>query len=192
MMDMFASTWLPCWSITTSVYIYSPSGKTTRPTTDRTREFLFSYLGDVIDNAILLDLFAGTGSVGIEALSRNAAKVIFVDNSYKACELIKRNLNKIREPSPVFVQTEKAFLNQAIKQKLQFDIIFCDPPYNYRHFFDLLQTIDLGRLLKENGSVIYESGSKEQTVIHDAYKIVKEKILGDTKITIYQLHETDK
>jgi len=72
--------------------LFVPSGNKIRPTTDRTREFLFSYLGDMIKDAYLLDLFAGSGSVGIEALSRNAAQVIFVDNSHRACEFIKKNL----------------------------------------------------------------------------------------------------
>jgi len=172
--------------------LFAPTGNKIRPTTDRTREFLFSYLGDSIDNAILLDLFAGTGSVGIEALSRNAAKVIFVDNSYRACELIKKNLNKIGHVSPVYVKSENAFLSQAIKQQLHFDFIFCDPPYNYRHFHDLLETVRRGDLLTQNGSVIYESGTKEKAVQHEAFKIIKEKVLGDTKITIYQSDDTEK
>ncbi len=171
--------------------LFAPAGKNIRPTTDRTKEFLFSYLGDKIRNTYFLDLFAGTGGVGIEALSRNAAQVVFVDNSYKACEYIKKNLGKVGESSPVYVQSEKGFLLQARKQQLKFDFIFCDPPYNYRLFYDLLQSISQGGILQENGSVIYESGTKEQTIQHEAFKIIKEKIFGDTKITIYQLNETE-
>ncbi|MBN2411598.1 16S rRNA (guanine(966)-N(2))-methyltransferase RsmD [candidate division KSB1 bacterium] len=171
--------------------LFAPTGKNIRPTTDRTKEFLFSYLGDRIKNAYFLDLFAGTGGVGIEALSRNAAQVIFVDSSYRACEFIRKNLDKVGERSPVYFKSEKVFLLQAIKQQLQFDFIFCDPPYSYRYFYDLLQSVRQGSLLKENGSVIYESGAKEKTILHEAFKIIKEKILGDTKITIYQLNETE-
>jgi len=167
--------------------LFTPKGKEIRPSTDRTREFLFSYLGDSIKDAYLLDLFAGSGSVGLEALSRNAAKVIFVDKSPRSCELIQKNLQKLGEVSPVYFKSEKSFIIQAIKQQLQFNFIFCDPPYNYQHFSELLQQIKEGALLREKGLVIYESSTRKKTVYHSEYKIVKEKNLGDTKIIIYKI-----
>ncbi|MBU1651819.1 16S rRNA (guanine(966)-N(2))-methyltransferase RsmD, partial [bacterium] len=101
--------------------------KGTRPTTDRVKEALFSILGSM-QGLSILDLYAGSGSLGIEALSRGAVSVAFVETSRQALRILAGNLPEPDEPAIEFIQQDVfEFLNQTIHS---FDIIFCDPPYN--------------------------------------------------------------
>ncbi|HPG39159.1 MAG TPA: 16S rRNA (guanine(966)-N(2))-methyltransferase RsmD [bacterium] len=169
--------------------LFSPKGKDIRPSADRTREFLFSWLGDRVVNCSFLDLFAGTGSVGIEALSRNARQVIFVDNSQTACDLVKRNLQKINASAEVLLKNEKVYLRQAAVRNLLFDIIFADPPYHYQDFFELLDLIIQGNLLSNTGLVLFETAKRDMNTNHPGFSIIKEKIMGDNKILVYERNE---
>ena len=110
--------------------IYMPKGAGIRPTSNKVREALFNILGDKVPGAAVLDLFAGSGSLGLEALSRGAAKAVFIDNNTRCISTIKRNLEKLRAPSGVKI-TQLNVL-QGIKKmsdREKFDLIFLDPPY---------------------------------------------------------------
>ncbi len=164
--------------------LFTPKDQWIRPTTDRTREFLFSYLNDKINQAHVLDLFAGTGSFGIEALSRHAASVVFVDQSNVACELVQKNLDKVRAQAKVYRKNAKAFLLQEHAIQQQYDIVFCDPPYRFEYKQKLLQLILDQNVLTPEGLVIYESDAKEDVPVPDGMIVIKEKKMGTTKITV--------
>jgi 16S rRNA (guanine966-N2)-methyltransferase len=142
-----------------------PNERAIRPTSDKAREALFSILGRVVDGAKVLDLFAGTGALGLEAFSRGAASVIFVDVDRKARELILRNISRLFSHSShsekLQVVTEDLTGN-LWPNNLQrfapegFDLIFADPPYGQDLSLATLVTLDKSALLSENGMLVLE------------------------------------
>jgi 16S rRNA (guanine(966)-N(2))-methyltransferase RsmD len=107
-------------------------GKGTRPTDSRSREMLFNILGERVPNAMFIDLYAGTGSVGLEALSRGAQFCVFIEQNAVACKVIKENLRLLGfgERAQVWNTTIKAALKRLVEDEKRFDIIFADPPFN--------------------------------------------------------------
>ncbi|MBA4538809.1 16S rRNA (guanine(966)-N(2))-methyltransferase RsmD [Bacillus aquiflavi] len=133
-------------------------GKQTRPTTDKVKEAIFNMIGPYFDGGLGLDLFAGSGSLGIEALSRGLDKVIFVDRDMKAFQVIKHNIVSCRltEQSEIYRNDSERALKALIKRGLVFDYIFLDPPYKKQKLQLLIETIEKGRLLKEHGVIVCE------------------------------------
>lgn len=170
--------------------LFSPKSLLIRPTSDRVREFVFSWIGPDILGKTVLDLFAGTGAFGLEAISRGAVGPVFVDLSSTSIDLVKRNSDKIGVVANVFRMRADKYLKLAFEQQQKFDIIFCDPPYNIKDaeiHLKLIHSLEL--LEKKNGLLIFESTSRKSTLVIEGLKVVKEKILGDTKITIYKNYE---
>jgi 16S rRNA (guanine(966)-N(2))-methyltransferase RsmD len=165
--------------------LLSPKGNWMRPTSDRVRESIFSALGTRLEAAKVLDLFAGTGSFGIEALSRGAARAIFVDVSTRAVDLIAKNASRVGVSPDVYKVSAAKFLHIAARQKLVFDIIYCDPPYRYDRLDALLETIDRCRCLKDGGLVICECAVRSDPPVTDIYQRIWEKVAGDTRILFY-------
>ena len=125
-----------------------------------------------INGATFLDLFSGTGSIGIEALSRGAKKVVFVDGSRESASIIKNNLLKLKESAVVEVISAETYL---LKSNEKFDYIFLDPPYNYKEADNLFRIISDRNLLNEGGVIIYEHAndydfSSEYYEIYDTRK----------------------
>src|ERR1700729_1479025 len=108
--------------------LVAPRGRATRPTADRVREALFSILGDV-QHARVLDLFAGSGALAIEALSRGAEEAVLVDSAASAIAAIRRNLQALGLQADVHRQTAARFLQRAQVDARQYDLVFLDPPY---------------------------------------------------------------
>ena len=135
-------------------------GSTTRPTTDKVKESLFNMIGPYFDGGLGLDLFAGSGSLGIEALSRGLHKVIFVDRNIKACQTVKENIQscQLDKRYELFRNDAKRALQAIIKRGLTFNIIFLDPPYKQQHLTAFLELIDKENLVVDNGFVICEYG----------------------------------
>ena len=164
--------------------IFAPKGKTIRPTIDRVRESLFNILQPIIFEAKVLDLFAGTGAFGIEALSRGAKHVTFVDHWLPAINSIKRNLNetKLDAFASIYYQDSICFLKKNINR---YDIIFVDPPYNTDLALAVLNYL-LDKLTS-NGIVVVETCKRarmpEQLEILFQYRKV---IYGDTAIWFYK------
>ncbi|EIJ79461.1 methyltransferase [Bacillus methanolicus MGA3] len=106
-------------------------GSSTRPTTDKVKEAIFNMIGPYFDGGLGLDLFAGSGGLGIEALSRGLSKVIFVDKDKKAIQIIHENIKTcgLMEQSEVYLNSAERALKAIIKRGLVFDFIFLDPPY---------------------------------------------------------------
>lgn len=157
-----------------------------RPATDKVKETIFNILQSRLDlrNKNVLDLFAGTGSLAIEAISRGATNVTFVDNSPKVCNLIKENLEmlKIEEMCKVICSDALKFIQ---KSDSKYDLIFADPPYEYPFINEIPKKIFSYDLLKQDGFLIIEHSKKtifEQT---DIFKIKIQKKFGNTVVTFF-------
>jgi 16S rRNA (guanine966-N2)-methyltransferase len=133
-------------------------GSSTRPTTDKVKEAIFNIIGPYFDGGIGLDLFAGSGGLGIEALSRGAEKVIFVDRDRKAVQTIHENINtcEFEEKAEVYRNDSDRALKAILKRDLAFDLIFLDPPYMKQQLIKLLEVIDSGNLLANGGTILCE------------------------------------
>lgn len=136
-------------------------GDSTRPTRDMVKEALFSILMNEIPNSRFLDLFAGSGAIGIEALSRGADFCMFIDANSKCIKVIKENIEKAKfsEITEVYNTDYKNALNK-IKQN-EFDIIYVDPPYNKNMGIDAINIISERDILKENGIIVLETDTNE-------------------------------
>ena len=170
----------------------SPPSLDVRPTSDRLRETLFNILAPRIQNTRFLDLCAGSGAVGIEALSREAAHATFVDRSRKMCGLIEANLDLCRVPEEQteIYNTEAAdFLHQALTRKIgPWDIIFFDPPYkeNYLRVLEFLAS-NLDKLLAPDGIVVVEHYHKNQ-LPKSVGKLEQTRVLkqGDSALSFFK------
>ncbi|CDA15935.1 MAG: 16S rRNA (guanine(966)-N(2))-methyltransferase RsmD [Clostridia bacterium] len=137
----------------------------TRPTLDRVKESLFNILQkDIDETTTVLDLFAGSGSIGIEFISRGCKKAYLCDKSHDSITIIKKNLQKTRftESAIVINKDYKACLEKLREEDIKFDIIFLDPPYDANISIDAVKTILCLKLLKENGKIIIETDQKER------------------------------
>ncbi|KON89211.1 DNA methyltransferase [Sporosarcina globispora] len=136
-------------------------GSSTRPTTDKVKEAIFNIIGPYFDGGLGLDLFAGSGGLGIEALSRGADKVIFVDRDGKAIQTIHENLRTCGFEGQVEVYRNDAdrAIKAILKRELVFDYIFLDPPYRKQQLLKLIQAIDENDLLSEQGTILCEHSS---------------------------------
>jgi 16S rRNA (guanine966-N2)-methyltransferase len=170
--------------------LFTPPNLSIRPTSDRVREFIFSCIGDNIVNAHVLDLFAGTGAIGLEAKSRGAQSVVFVDQSPQALALIRKNLKMVGLEAPLIKMSAERFL-RSIDTHVAFDFIFCDPPYDDRSFLDILDLIRDCQRLNPTGQVIYESSARAADVQAEGFTLVKNKTMGDSRITFYGLKSSE-
>jgi 16S rRNA (guanine966-N2)-methyltransferase len=160
-----------------------------RPTMDRVKAAIFSSLADRIPDAHVLDLFAGTGALGIEALSRGAASAVFVDQDAQSTLAIEKNLAKTKLDGRVRQQEVFRFLQQGGARE-KFDIIFADPPYDRtdsgESFTDkLLSTKQLGDLLEADGLFVLEKRPGEN-LPNTEWKIVRAKTYGTTEVLFLQ------
>ena len=156
-------------------------GRQTRPTSDRVREALFSSLGDAVRDANVLDLYAGSGALGIEALSRGAARATFVESSKEATEVIRRNLSDTRvggDSEVVNTTVEQFFDDPSV---LAFDLVFLDPPYVMGLPEDPLRLL-LSGYLSDDALVVVEVSSRIDAQAPAGYHIVSEKRYGDTTL----------
>ena len=154
----------------------------TRPMMSRAREGIFNSLQNDFNNSLVLDLFAGSGSLGIEALSRGASFVTFVDSSVDCKKIIDKNLSDIDQNFTVLVLSVRDYITQSEKK---FDIIFYDPPFSFlvNEVNSDLNTIQ--NLMGKNSKlIIHRHKSSEQFVYPEGLELYKEKKYGQSKITI--------
>lgn len=157
----------------------------TRPTMERVKESLFAMIQNQIAESIVLDLFSGSGNLGIEALSQGASQAYFVDKNKKAYQTISKNLAMIGlENNTVLNLDYQAALKFYDKENIKFDLIFLDPPYQTEYIKTSLKLIDDYQLLKENGKVIAESSDIDKIVFPKTFEIVKQKKYGDKWVAI--------
>jgi 16S rRNA (guanine966-N2)-methyltransferase len=163
--------------------LVAPRGRRTRPTPERVREALFSILGDV-EGLRVLDLFAGSGALGLEALSRGAAEVTFVDVARAAIDAILRNLAALEIHAEVRRQTAAGFLQQARAERREYDLVFLDPPYGEAVRLVTELSAALVPVLALGARVVVESDRRTQTAL-DPLSCLDERRYGDTLIRIY-------
>ncbi len=139
-------------------------GNDTRPTLDRVKEALFSIIQNDIPQTLVLDLFSGSGSLALEALSRGADKAIICDNSKKAIKIIEENIikTKMQEKTEVILSDYKSVLKSMKERKLSFDIVFLDPPYATDYDIYAIKWMLQEKLLRDNGIIIVETDSDEK------------------------------
>ena len=168
------------------VQLKTPNGDLTRPTADRVKEALFSIINFDIPGACVLDLFGGTGQLGIEALSRGAQRAVFVDAREDACGLIRENLKrtKLQEQASVVRSDYMTYLNRTADA---FDIIFLDPPYAEAYLENALNRITEIDILRSNGIIITERPLGKALLLEfDGYSRSKDYKYGNTLLTIYR------
>jgi len=167
-----------------------PQGSAVRPTSDKVREAVFNMLGQDLTGWTVLDLFAGTGAFGIDALSRGAARVVFVDHSKQAVEVIKRNMTLCG------FEEKASVLMADLRGDIDFgkfaggldsvDAAFLDPPYRSGLIPSVCSMLAACGMLKPKARIIAETARKESlTGLTRAFIPVQEKIYGDTKISIF-------
>lgn len=161
-----------------------------RPTSDRVKEALFSILGDLVIDCNFLDLFAGSGSVGIEAYSRGAKEVVFVDSHLSSIKILKKNLEKvgILNDTEVIHDDFAAAIEILSRRGRKFDIIFIDPPYGQGLSIEAARKIIKNNLLSKSGVIIIEHGAKE--IIPEEIDILekfKEKKYGNIFLSLYAI-----
>lgn len=169
----------------------APRGRNTRPTSDRVREALFSMLG-AIDEARVLDLFAGTGALGIEALSRGAASAVFVERDAAALDALRANLETLdlHEPRAEVRRADAlAALRTARERHETYDLVFVDPPYGDAQAWESRLPVALAPLVAPAGRVVVESDRRMPLELEgeDGFLGVElERHYGDTSITIHR------
>lgn len=159
-----------------------------RPTMDKIKESVFAIIQNEINNTICLDLFAGTGSLGIEAISNGAKKVYFVDDNNDAIKVIKNNIKEfnIEDKTIVIKNNYQQALSYFVKDKIKFNIIFLDPPYQKYIIDDILEYIKQNNLLFNNGQVICEFKNDKLKNKYGNLINIKEKQYKDKKVIIYK------
>lgn len=159
-----------------------------RPTSSKVREALFDILRNDTIDAIFLDLYAGTGTVGFEALSRGAGQVYFVEENKIRYSAIQDSINKIGLGDRAFAQKQQAsdFLKRASLSGLRFDIIFVDPPYASDEINRIFPLMDMSGVLKEGGCVIIEHSSRKVMPKENLLDLIKNYRYGDTTLTLYR------
>lgn len=161
-----------------------------RPTTDFVRQAIFSILGERVENARVLDLFAGSGAIGLEALSRGAASCVFVDEHRQACAVIGENLAKTRLDGGRAVKAEvTSFLK---RDAAIYDLIFADPPYwkhhgDKDHVGDLLKSALLAPRLAADGWLIAEISANQTSPTSEHFSLIDRREYGGSAILLYTL-----
>jgi 16S rRNA (guanine966-N2)-methyltransferase len=159
--------------------LVTPRGTTTRPTADRVREALFSMLGDP-SGARVLDLYAGSGALGIEALSRGAESVVFVERDPRAAAAIARNLASLGLDEPIVRRDVVRFLD---RREGTFDLVFCDPPYDWAPRLAGPLAEGLPAVTSESARIVTESDKRMPLEL--PFPLLAERTYGDTRIAIH-------
>ena len=166
--------------------IYAPKGRDTRPTSDRVRENVFNIVAPWVEGARVLDLYAGSGAMGLEALSRGAAGVVFVEADANAVRTIERNLDKLRLSGATVIRTEAMTgLAQEATAGRKYDLVLVDPPYAMTDFDTLARY--LPRVLADDGLAVLESAARTEPELAGLAVRTTRKY-GSTRVTVFE-HE---
>lgn len=163
--------------------LVAPPGTATRPTSDRVREALFGVLGSSVQGTRVLDLFAGSGALGLEALSRGAATAVFVDRSQRAITAIRANLEALGVDAHVHRMEAHAALRAALARREAYDLVFLDPPYRHAAGLGRKLSETLPPVLAPGARVVTESDRRDSLALD--LPISDERRYGDTVIRIH-------
>jgi 16S rRNA (guanine966-N2)-methyltransferase len=167
--------------------IAEPRGLRLRPTTGLVREAIFNIIGDKVEESSVLDLFAGTGALGIEALSRGAARAVFIDAEQSSCQAILQTLARAGFADSASVLRGR-LPNALSGIGEQFDIVFIDPPYDSDAAQPTL--VEVHAVLREDGLVVYEHGSRYNPAERPVgLRLLERRVYGDSAIALYALQE---
>ena len=172
------------------VMLYMPNSKYTRPLKDRAKESIFNLL--IHSNKIsfqfeeknILDLYSGSGSFGLEALSRKASKVYFVEKQIETIKVLEKNINKLNFKKKTIILKNDVFkiIESKFFHKKEFDLIFCDPPFKDPNVERLIVAIKNKNLLKKNGIIIFHRNKNTSEKFPSYFKIIEERLYGLSKI----------
>lgn len=165
-------------------HIFAPKGRSTRPTSDRAREAAFSLIGPV-KGATVLDLYAGSGAMGLEALSRGAASVVFVEADREACRTIDRNLDKLRLAGATVLckDTLRALAAEAAAGR-RYDLVLLDPPYGSFATMQTALATYLPAVLGDGGLLVVETGAREHPDVPLAERTSRR--YGSARLTLFE------
>ncbi len=166
--------------------LIAPEGLDTRPTTDRVKESVFNIINPYLPAENILDLFAGSGAMGIEALSRASRHGVFVEQNKEALSVIKKNLadTRLTDRAEIFQTDAFSYLNRTQKK---FDIIFLDPPYNKGLLTAAMGEIHKHSLLADNGIIVTESEYGGELPSGDGFDLIKTAKYGKTVISVFRI-----
>lgn len=168
------------------VLLKTPEGMLTRPTSDRVKEALFSIVNFDLPGSNVLDLFAGTGQLGIEALSRGAKHAVFVDAREDACKIVRENLRRTKLENEAKV-VRGDYLDYLRRCKEKYDIILLDPPYAEVFLENALKCITEIDILQSGGIIVTERPvEKELSLVFEGYTRSKDYKYGNTLLTLYR------
>ena len=170
--------------------LFLPKDRNTRPLKDIVKESIFNLIkhskkiNTQIENSLVLDLFSGTGSFGIECISRGARKVTFIEKNKSSSNILKENLNRlsIKEKALVISDRVENFLKNETMIKKKFDLIFLDPPFTENDFLDVLKTIKKGEIYKSKHLVVLHRERKTNDNFDNLINVINYKIYGRSKI----------
>lgn len=167
----------------------APKGLDTRPTADRQKENLFNLLTHFIPDSQFLDLFSGSGAIGIEALSRGAREAVLVEHASAALDAIRQNLNKtkLQERAEVMPLPVKRALEGLSAAQRRFDVIFMDPPYAGTMVSETITQLAQTGLLAEDGILAAEMPAQINVPLHEAFTVLKIRKYGHTQIVLYKV-----
>ncbi|WP_066893851.1 16S rRNA (guanine(966)-N(2))-methyltransferase RsmD [Clostridium nigeriense] len=172
--------------------LISPETMETRPTLDRVKEAMFSMIQNYLSEAVVVDVFAGTGSLGLEAASRGAKEVYLIDKSNTTFPLLKQNVDNLKFQDFCFPLSLDSYdaLNMLSKKGKIFDVIFIDPPYCKEMIPKAIEIIKENNMLKKDGIIVTKIDSIED--IYEGYKditLLKSKKYGNTTVCLYNYEE---
>lgn len=165
------------------------AGNTTRPTTDKVKESIFNMIGPFFDGGTALDLFGGSGGLGIECLSRGADRAIFVEKDSRAFQTLQENIKKCRyeDVTELFRTDANRAVKGLLKRDIEIDYLFVDPPYHKKEYYDLVEVLALGGKLAANAIIMCEhSNDVELPDNYGPFKLTRRETYGSTIISIYR------
>ena len=167
--------------------LYAPKGQTTRPTLDQTREAVFNILQMRVADARFLDLYAGSGAVALEALSRGAASAVLCDQSRAACQCIRENIARLGcgDRARLLEMPDQRAISQLEKESDRFDLIYLDPPYAM-DLAPVLAALKDAQLLAEGGLIIAEHDAHADFPAPEGWRMARRKVYRDTALSFYE------
>ena len=174
--------------------LHGPKGPGLRPTADRVKEALFSILASRVPGSRFLDLYAGTGAVGIEALSRGAQRVTFVESSPAAVRVLRANVTHCGLDTAAEIQTcpAGAFLRRSAKTVGQHDLVFADPPYQQDHLAELWSALAETATLAPDAVIVLEHASKSAVPpANGRLSLLRQYRYGDTTLSVFEVAAQD-
>jgi 16S rRNA (guanine966-N2)-methyltransferase len=167
--------------------IFAPRGRETRPTSDRVRENVFNIVAAWVEGARVLDLYAGSGAMGLEALSRGAASALFVESDPEAVRAIERNLDKLRLTGARVVRLDSTTaVTQESGAGRKYDLVLVDPPYDMTNYDSLARY--LPRVLADDGLLVFESAARVEPKLAGLAVRTTRKY-GSTRVTVFEHEE---